>query len=228
MITGAAGGVGKIVTRAWLASGASVLAVDASDRHHEALRAFVGETDRLFVFSADLTSAEGALSMVREADRVFGGMDTLVHLVGGFAMGEFTSDETASDWERMIALNLNTSFHCFRAVIPGLRARGGGWIVAMGSKAVNAPPARTAAYVATKAALVGMALSVSEEVKGDGIHVNIIQAATIDTPANRADMGDKAAEKWVRAEDVAEATLYLCSERAGSSYGATLELYGKQ
>jgi NAD(P)-dependent dehydrogenase (short-subunit alcohol dehydrogenase family) len=143
-------------------------------------------------------------------------------------MGEFTSAETAADWERMIALNLNTSFHCFRAVIPGFRERAGGWIVAMGSMSVNHPPARTAAYVATKAALVAMALSVSQEVKGDGIHVNLIQAGTIDTPANRADMGDEAAKKWVRPEDVAEATLYLCSERAGSCFGTTLELYGKQ
>ena len=142
-------------------------------------------------------------------------------------MGPITDDNAWSDLEKMLALNLHTSFHCFRSVIPAFRERGGGWIVAMGSKAVTAPPAKTAAYSASKAALVALAQSMSEELKSEKIHINIIQAATIDTPANRADMGDKAAEKWVRPEDVAEATLFLCSDRAGSSFGATLELYGQ-
>jgi NAD(P)-dependent dehydrogenase (short-subunit alcohol dehydrogenase family) len=210
-----------------LDSGAKVLAVDASERHHEELRAFVGATDRLEVFSADLTTAEGAESMVVRAGAVFGLPDTLVHLVGGFSMGPIMDDGAWADFQKMMALNLHTSFHCFRAVVPAFQERGGGWIVAMGSKAVTAPPAKTAAYVSSKAALVALAQSMSEELKSDGIHINIIQAATIDTPANRADMGDKAASKWVRPEDVAEATLFLCSEHAGSSFGATLELYGQ-
>ena len=227
VITGAAGGVGRVVTKAWLGSGAQVLAVDASDRHHEALREYVGETSNLVTAAADLSTEAGAASMVSRARDSFGVPDTLVHLVGGFTMGPITDDAAFSDLQTMLRLNLETSFHCFRAMVPAFRQRGGGWIVAMGSKVVAAPPAKVAAYSASKAALVAMALSMSEELKPEGIHINIIQAATIDTPANRADMGDKAAEKWVRPEDVAEATLFLCSEKASSSYGATLELYAQ-
>jgi NAD(P)-dependent dehydrogenase (short-subunit alcohol dehydrogenase family) len=227
IITGAAGGVGRVVTKAWIVSGAKVLAVDASERHHEELKTFVGPTDRLEVFAADLSTEAGATSMVVRAGKAFGLPDTLVHLVGGFTMGSIMEADAVSEFNKMLALNVNTSLNCFRAVVPAFRERGGGWIVAMGSKAATAPPAKVAAYSASKAALVALAQSMSEELKSEGIHINIIQAATIDTPANRADMGDASAKKWVRSEDVAEATLFLCSDRAGSSYGATLELYAQ-
>ena len=224
IITGAAGGVGRIVTKAWLDSGASVMAVDASDQAHESLRQFVGDSGRLQTHVADLTSEAGAQSMVTACK--LGTPDTLVHLVGGFTMGSVLADNAVTEFEKMLILNLRTSLHCFRAVIPGFRARGGGWIVAMGSKAVNAPGAQVAAYAASKAALVALAQSTADEFRGEGIHVNLLMPATIDTPANRADMGDASAVKWVRPEDVAAATLFLCSEHAHSIHGATLEMYG--
>jgi NAD(P)-dependent dehydrogenase (short-subunit alcohol dehydrogenase family) len=224
IITGAAGGVGRIVTKAWLDSGASVVAVDASDRAHESLREFVGYSDRLQTHVADLTTEEGARSMV--SDCRLGIPDALVHLVGGFTMGSVLADNASLEMEKMLTLNLRTSLNCFRAVLPGFRQRGGGWIVAMGSKAVNTPGAQMGAYAASKAALVALAQSTADEFRAEGIHVNLLMPATIDTPANRAEMGDAAAIKWVRPEDVAAATLFLCSEHAHSIHGATLEMYG--
>ena len=226
VITGAAGGVGQIVTKRWLDAGASVLAVDAHNTGHQALQTFVGPTDRLATHVADLTTEPGARSIVDAARSAFGAdPDTLLHLVGGFGMGPLDGEDAASTWQRMLDLNLNSSFHCFRAMIPALKARGGGWMVAMGSKAVGAPPAQMAAYTASKAGLAALVHSASEEFKGDGIHINLILASTIDTPANRAAMGEKAAAKWVSPQDIAEATLFLCSERAKALYGTTLEVY---
>jgi NAD(P)-dependent dehydrogenase (short-subunit alcohol dehydrogenase family) len=153
--------------------------------------------------------------------------DTLLHLVGGFAMGPLDSKDAVETWDRMITLNLTSAFQCYRAMLPGLRAQGGGWIVGLGSRAARDAGANLAAYAASKAGLAALTQSLSAEVRGIDIHVNLILASTIDTPANRRAMGEEHAGDWVTPDDIAEATLYLCSERARAVHGATLELYAK-
>ena len=234
IITGGGGGVGRTVSLRWLAEGASVLAVDAMQPSLDALRAAwqeaapssPAEPERLAGFVGDVTTEEGAARMVAEAERVFGRpADTLLHLVGGFAMGRVDAPDAAATWEKMVALNLHAPFHCYRAMLPALRARGGGWIVGIGSRTAVTPPAKMAAYAASKAGLLALTQSLSAEVRAENIHVNVILASTIDTPANRREMGDEAAKNWVTPDDIADATLFLCSPGARSVYGATLEVY---
>ena len=67
--------------------------------------------------------------------------------------------------------------------------------------------------------------SLSAEVRNVGIHVNLIVASTIDTAANRKEMGEDKAASWVSPDDIADATMYLCSEKARSVHGATLEVF---
>jgi 3-oxoacyl-[acyl-carrier protein] reductase len=67
--------------------------------------------------------------------------------------------------------------------------------------------------------------SLAAEVRAAGIHVNLIVASTIDTPANRKSMGEAAAANWVTPDDIADATMYLCSEQSRSVHGATLEVF---
>jgi len=229
IVTGGGGGVGRTVTLRWLAAGAQVLVAEARQTPIDALRqAYTGPADRLAGIVADITTEAGAAAMVAEAERVFGtAADTLIHLVGGFAMGPTDAPEAPDIWDRMISLNLNSAFHCYRAVLPALRARGGGWIVGLASRTAVTPPAQLAAYAASKAGQIALTHSLSEEVKGEGIHVNVLLASTIDTPANRQAMGDAAAVNWVRPDDIADATLYLCSERAAAVHGATLEVYAR-
>lgn len=222
VITGAGGGVGRTVTRRWLEAGASVLAVGSSARSLDAL----GEHANLERFAADLTQEAGARGAVEAAREAFGAPDTLLHLVGGFTMGPIDADAGARDWDRMLAVNATSAFHAFRAMVPALRERGGGWLVGLGSRAADAPAAQMAAYAASKAALAALVKSTALELRPENIHVNLILASTIDTAANREAMGEKPAATWVTPEDVADATFFLCSERAKSVHGATLELYG--
>ncbi len=130
-------------------------------------------------------------------------------------------------WDRMLALNATSNFHAYRAMVPVLKARGGGWLVGMSSRAAVQPGALVGAYAASKAALIALTQSLAAELRESNIHVNVILASTIDTPANRAAMGEKHADKWVTPDDIADATLYLCSDAARSVHGATLEVYGK-
>lgn len=232
IITGGAGGVGQAVTLRWLEAGANVLVVDHAEASLERVRIAAVEQGtaaaRLATITADVAAEEGAQAIVAHAERVFGQpADTLLHLVGGFGMARVDAPDAAEVWARMMHLNLTTAFHCYRAVLPALRARGCGWIVGLGSRAALAPGAKLAAYAASKAGLLALTQSLSEEVKDENIHVNLLLASTIDTPANRAEMGDKAAQKWVRADDIADATLYLCSPQARAVFGATLEVYAR-
>ncbi|MBV9849382.1 MAG: SDR family NAD(P)-dependent oxidoreductase [Armatimonadetes bacterium] len=231
IITGGAGGVGQTVTRRWLAAGASVLVADAAERALDNLRdacaAEAGEAvSRLATVAADVTTEQGAGDIVADAVRAFGRPpDTLLHLVGAFAAGPLGAPDAPAIWNKMLSLNLTSAFHCFRAVLPTLRERGGGWIVALGSRDALAPPARVAAYAAAKAGMVALAQSLSQEVRVEGIHVNLILASTIDTPANRRAMGEDDAPRWVTPDDIADATFYLCSDAARAVHGATLEVY---
>lgn len=228
IITGGAGGAGHTVTRRWLEAGAAVLVADHTQASLDGLRDSLPTplTNRLATLATDVTTEAGAAQMVDEAAKMFGQpADTLIHLVGGFAMGPLDAPDAAANWDRMIALNLNAAFHCYRAMLPGIKARGGGWIVGLGARAATAPGANLAAYAASKAGLLALTQSLSADVRSVGIHVNLMLASTIDTPANRQAMGTAHAGDWVTPDDIAEATFYLCSNQARAVHGATLELY---
>jgi len=142
-------------------------------------------------------------------------------------MGPVDAPEAAHQWDLMLSLNATSNFHCYRAMVPRLKSRGGGWLLGLASRAAVHPTANIAAYAASKAALIALTQSLSDELRKEDIHVNALLASTIDTPANRAAMGEAAVRNWVTPDDIAEATFYICSERARSVHGATLEVYAK-
>ena len=229
IITGGAGGVGSIISKRWLEAGASVLVVDhRQDTIDRWLAEFWTQTwiGRVAAMATDVTTDWGAKAMVDRAPTSFGKPpDTLIHLVGGFASAAVEDESAARTWESMIAANLTSAFQCYRAILPALRERKGGWIVGLSSRVANNPGARISAYAASKAALGALTSSLSAEVRGAGIHVNLIVASTIDTPANRKAMGEEKAANWVSPDDIADATMYLCSDQARSVHGATLEVF---
>lgn len=223
IVTGASGGIGKTVTERWLAAGARVVAIASSPSSLEAL----GSHERLATAAFDVTSEPGAQDVVKFARGAFGAPDTLIHLVGGFDMGPIEDEKAPEVWDRMMRLNADSAFHCYRAMIPSLRERDGGWIVGLSSRTATNPPAQLAAYAASKAALTALTKSLALELRDANIHVNLIATSTVDTPANRAAMGEKAAEKWVTADQIADATLFLASEAATAVNGAVLDVFGK-
>ena len=231
IVTGGAGAVGSTVSRRWLEAGASVLVVDhrqeTIDRWLSSSPEF-DSTGRVATLATDVTSESGARKMVAEATRSFDAQpDTLIHLVGGFGAAAVESDSAPSTMEKMIALNLTSAFQCYRAMLPALRERKGGWIVGISSKAARNPGPNISAYAASKSGLEAFTTSLSAEVRTDGIHVNLIVATTIDTADNRKAMGADKASAWVSPDDIADATLFLCSESARSAHGTTLEVFGQ-
>lgn len=230
VIAGGAGGVGTTVTRRWLEAGASVLVAGGSQGSLDRLVASLSEDlrERLTTLSVDLTSEGGAAKMAAQAEGTFGQpADTLIHLVGGFAMGQIDGPDAPAQWQAMLSANLHSNYYCYRALLPGMKRSGGGWIVGLGSRVARSPGANLTAYATAKAGLIALTESLAAEVRAENIHVNLILTSTVDTPANRQAMGEKKAADWVSADDIADTTLYLCSEAARSLYGATIEVYNR-
>jgi NAD(P)-dependent dehydrogenase (short-subunit alcohol dehydrogenase family) len=162
LITGASGGLGTSVVRAFRDAGATVAA--SSRKSPE--------------FPADLLDPAQAKALVDRVSGRFGRIDALVHLAGGFVGGAVHETDDAT-WNQMMNVNLRSAFHMFRAVLPHMRAAGRGRIVAIGSRAAVDLPPGIAAYAASKAALVSLVRSISLENKQLGITANAILPSTI-------------------------------------------------
>ena len=106
----------------------------------------------------------------------------LVNTAGGFRGGPAVYEEELSTWDLMMTVNLRTTLLMCRAVIPAMLSQSCGAIVNVAAGAALAGPAGLAAYSASKAAVMRLAESLSNEVKLKGIRVNTVLPGTIDTP----------------------------------------------
>lgn len=220
IITGANGGLGTPVTRAFLHEGARVFGVSRgisdSDFGHPMFRAI----------STGIATFEQATDVVARVAAEAGRIDALVHLIGGFAGGESVDEAGGGLLERMLDVNLRPAFQLLRAVLPRMRAQRGGSIVAIGSRTVVEPQPLLGAYSASKAALVSLIRTVALEGKADGITANVVLPGTMDTPANRASNPGADPASWVRPEQVASLLLHLTSPEASQVSGAVIPIYG--
>ena len=220
MITGASGGLGSAVKEAFLAAEATVVAV---------ARSAVKDCDppECLSVAADLTSPEGVQTAVGQTLDRTKRLDALIHVMGGFAGGRSVVETNEATWDRMMNLNLRSTFLVTRAALAPMLAAGYGRIVAVGSRTGVEPAAGLGAYGVSKAGLNALIQTVAEEVKGKGITANVVLPGIIDTPANRKAMPKADFSKWVSPQAIAEKILHLCSEQAGGISGELVPLYGR-
>jgi NAD(P)-dependent dehydrogenase (short-subunit alcohol dehydrogenase family) len=220
LITGAKGGLGSVVTQTFLDAGWQVIGtarkIDDSAFPH----------DRFEGIPADLTSAPDSAHLVAEAISKYGKIDALVHTAGGFAGGAPIHETDDAAWESMMDLNLRAGLNILRAVLPHMRERKKGRLVAIGSRAGVEPSANISAYGASKAALVSLWKTAALENRKLGITANVILPGTIDTAANRASDPEADRSKWVSPQKLAALALFLASEEAGDITGAAIPVYG--
>lgn len=212
LVTGASGGLGADVTRAFLDAGATVVGtsrkIQQSDFAHPAFTAM----------PAEISSRAGAQALMDQVIARFQRLDVLTHTVGGFAGGQPVAETDDATFQRMFDLNLNSLFHILRAAIPALRQAGEGRIIAIGSRAALEPGPAVGAYSASKAAMVSLMKTVALENKDAGLRANVILPGTINTAAKRQSMPTADFSKWVRPEAVAnlvalQSKRILCSWR---------------
>jgi len=221
LITGAKGGLGSFITRAFLGTGATVVGASRSI-------AAADFPDANFVpLSADLTKATSATDSIRSVAARLGGLDVLVHVMGGFAGGKTVAETDDATWEQMRDLNLSSAFYTFRAAIPHLRKSESGRIVAIGSLTAVEPHAGLGAYVIFKSALTMLVRTVALENKDAGLIANVVLPGTMDTPANRKSMPNADFSKWVQPKDVAELVLSLSGGQTRYITGVTVPIQGE-
>lgn len=218
IVTGAAGGLGAYVTRAFLNAGAAVAGISRSI----APRAF--DDPKFHAQPGDLVSPAGARAAVEAAAAHLGRIDVLVHVAGGFAGGPPVWETTDATWDHMMNLNLRAAFNTFRAALPIMREAGRGRIVAVAAKAAAEPAPGISAYAASKAGLVSLVRTVALENRDRRITANAILPGTMDTPGNRdADPGADPSG-WIDPAHVAALILFLASEDAAEITGAAIPI----
>ena len=222
LVTGANGGLGTSVTRAFLDAGATV--VGTSRR----IQASEFRNSNLVAIPAELSKGEGAKSLVDQLVAQFGKLDVLAHTVGGFAGGQTLAETDDATFQRMMDMNLNSTFQILRATVPLLRKTGAGRIIAIGSRAALEPGANVGAYSASKAAMVSLIRTVAVENHEAGMTANVILPGTMDTPSNREAMPKADFSKWVRTETVAGLMVWLARDAGNDVNGAVIPVYGME
>ena len=220
LITGANGGLGTAVTNAFLEAGARVAGVSKKIQNSEFPHA------NFAAYPAELRTSGAARAVAAAVIAKWDRIDALVHLVGAFAGGQSVAETDDATLEQMLEVNLRAAFHMFRAVLPEMRARGAGRILAIGSRTATDPQPMVGAYSASKAALVSLVRTIALENKDRGISANVILPGTMDTPANRAAMPGADPAKWVQPAQVASLLVHLASDQASQISGAVIPILG--
>lgn len=220
LVTGASGGLGGVVSCAFMGAGHRIAGVARNWRPDQTAEGF-------FALTADLGDAVAAKDAVDEAKVLLGSIDAVVHTVGGFFGGPKVEETPLEDAQRMFAMNYWSAFHLARAVLPVFREQGAGRFVAIGALAAGTQPPGLSAYAASKAALRSLVYSIAHETKGTAITANLISPGTMDTRANRNAMPDADPAQWIPPKHVASLALWLCGPDAASVTGQDFAVTGR-
>lgn len=212
IVTGATRGIGYAIARAILGDGGRVMITGrGADSVADAvarLREHAGDPARVAGEAVDVRDRAAVDALVEDAVRHFGSINTLINNAG---VGLFTDVEktTDEDWARVIDTNLTGVFYSTRAVIPAIRAAGGGWIINIASLAGRNYFAGAAAYCASKAGLVAFSESLMLEVRNDNIRVSVIMPGSVATDFS-GPSGRSEGEGWkLTPEDIAQTVIDL-------------------
>ena len=240
LVTGAARGIGLATAHHFAREGARVAMLD---RDGAAVDAAAGEVNQIrsqsaIACRADIASSAEVSRAVESAVAHLGGLDVLVNNAGihfARAIDRYTDEE----WQRIFSVNVNGAFYTTRAALPALR-RSRGVIVMVSSMTALVGQDKGAAYVASKGALVSMTKALALELAVDGIRVNCVCPAGVDTPLMRAwaaTLPDPEAvlrgqaemhllKRLASADDIAQAITFLASPAASFLTGTIVPIEG--
>jgi NAD(P)-dependent dehydrogenase (short-subunit alcohol dehydrogenase family) len=231
LVTGAASGIGRATVLRFAAEGASVGVADIDVGGARGVAREAGESaEPLDLDQADQESIAAALPGWRAAAN---GLDVAVVNAGAVILPLTPLAETDPvEWDRVHGVNLRGAWLVARAVVPLLRARGGGAIVFTGSISGLRGHPGSGAYAASKAGVLGLSRSLAVEVARDGIRVNAVCPGAVATPlGGTADELEPFARlnplgRVAQAEDIAAAICFLASNDARHITGAELVIDG--
>jgi 3-oxoacyl-[acyl-carrier protein] reductase len=234
LVMGASRGIGRGVAGALAREGARVAMASRSRERLEAAAAEIdGETA---VFVADASDLDGLAALPEEIERALGPVEILVTNAGGPPPGG-ALDNTPNEWEAVYRSLVLGPRVLIQAVVPGMRERGWGRIINVGSTATREPIPGLALSNSHRMATVGLFKTLSREVAAEGITVNTVATGQIRTDRLTELLGSQErAEERARnevpvgrlgtPEEYGDLVAFLCSERAAYLTGAVIPLDG--
>jgi 3-oxoacyl-[acyl-carrier protein] reductase len=234
LITGGGRGIGRAIALAFAAEGADVAIIDRNQASmEEAMTGVKALGAKTIGAQADVSDAASSQSAVEKAAAALGGIDVLVNNAG---IMSYSPIETmpVEMWDEMMAVNVRSAFLCSRLVIPGMKAKGWGRIINLGSQLAQKGAPELAHYGASKAAVIGFTRSLARELVGFGITVNAICPGPIDTELSRTNPPEWKAElirqipirRYGEPEEIAPTAVLLASECGSFYVGAALHPNG--
>jgi 3-oxoacyl-[acyl-carrier protein] reductase len=236
IITGGGNGIGASTCRAFARAGAYVAVVDRDGGAAERVAGEItGNRGNAAGYALDVTDRTGFSALARDVATKGGGIDILVNGAGVTLRG-YIADMRPEDWERVIAVNLTGAFNGIQAVLPHLKARGGGAIVNIASIAgIRISFGGTANYSASKAGLLGLTRHAAYELAPDHIRVNAVCpgatatafGGTMPSAESKAERGRKIPlGRMCEPEDIADPILFLAGDGARMITGIALTVDG--
>jgi 3-oxoacyl-[acyl-carrier protein] reductase len=232
VITGGAGGIGLATARRMIASGARVV---LWDRDSTTLAPAAAELPESATFAVDVTDegsvARATSSTMARHERI----DILVNAAGITAPKTTILDSSLAEWRRILDINLIGTYLASRAVGRHMVAAGYGRIVNLGSIAGKEGNPFSAAYSASKAAVISLTKSMAKELATSGVRVNCVAPAIVATKNLYHDMPEEMRRLWVSRvpmgrpgtpEEVAAMIAWLASEECSFTTGAAFDLSG--
>lgn len=228
VITGGTGGLGTALVRRLLA-GDNRLAVTylLPDEAQAFESEFDVDEDQVMLTRVDCTNAEAVNTWVKQVADTWGPIHGLAALVGGWAGGRDVEETDDVRFERMLDLNLRSSFYAVRAIIPYLRETGWGRIVLVGSRGAIDFFEAQAAFNIAKAGVAALGRSVATELEGTGVTANVLMPSVIDTPATRRSLPYAEYVNWPTPDEIAAVAEFLLSEDSSVMNGALVPVYGR-
>jgi len=219
LVTGAGRGIGRRISEVLRDQGARVAAGDLEPP----------ATPGVLGVAMDVTDDDAVEAAFGRVESELGPVELLVMNAGVFVI-EPLEETSAESWRRSVDVNLTGAFLCARRALPGMRERGYGRLVAIGSSAGKTGGAKSvAAYAASKAGVMALSKSIASEYAGAGITSNALAPALIDTEmiASMPDMREAVpVGRLGTPDDVAGIVAFLCSEHAGYVTGEVVDVNG--
>jgi NAD(P)-dependent dehydrogenase (short-subunit alcohol dehydrogenase family) len=239
LVTGAASGLGLATAKAFAEAGAAVVLADWNEKAAQiAAKELADKGHKTLAVCCDVSDDEQVEAMVKETVAAFGQLDAAYNNAGIQNVLAETAETTRDDYDRVMGINLRGVWSSMKFELQQMRQQGSGAIVNCSSLGGLVGGAERGIYHAAKHGVIGFTKSAALEYAARGIRINAVCPGLIQTPMSDRMVAEgqgpalKALEKSIpmgrvgRAEEIADAVLWLCSSAASYVTGQSISVDG--